>query len=95
MTRDRAWALLTQYNQDPFHLKHAETVEGVDLGITVKQRHEDVFKISVRTTEKLDAAAFCRQFGGGGHIRAAGCEIKGTLEEVREKLLAAAGELGL
>ncbi len=71
------------------------SVEGVDLGITVKQRHEDVFKISVRTTEKLDAAAFCRQFGGGGHIRAAGCEIKGTLEEVREKLLAAAGELGL
>ena len=29
MTRDEAWALLTQYNQDPFHLKHAETVEGV------------------------------------------------------------------
>ena len=29
MTREQAWALLTQYNQDPFHLKHAETVEGV------------------------------------------------------------------
>ena len=29
MTRDEAWALLTQYNHDAFHLKHAETVEGV------------------------------------------------------------------
>ena len=29
MTREEAWALLTQYNQDSFHLKHAETVEGV------------------------------------------------------------------
>lgn len=29
MTREEAWALLTKYNQDPFHLKHAETVEGV------------------------------------------------------------------
>ncbi len=29
MTRQEAWELLTKYNQDPFHLKHAETVEGV------------------------------------------------------------------
>ena len=29
MTRDEAWALLTEYNQDHFHLKHALTVEGV------------------------------------------------------------------
>lgn len=29
MTRTQAWELLTKYNQDPFHLKHAETVEGV------------------------------------------------------------------
>ena len=29
MTRDKAWKLLTTYNEDPFHLKHAETVEGV------------------------------------------------------------------
>ncbi len=29
MTREAAWELLTKYNQDPFHLKHAETVEGV------------------------------------------------------------------
>ncbi|MEA4965717.1 MAG: hydrolase [Oscillospiraceae bacterium] len=29
MTREEAWALLTKYNQEPFHLQHAETVEGV------------------------------------------------------------------
>lgn len=27
MTRDEAWTLLTEYNQDPFHLEHAQTVE--------------------------------------------------------------------
>ena len=36
---------------------------------------------------KLLASAFCREFGGGGHIRAAGCEITGSLEEVKAKLL--------
>ena len=29
ITREQAWALLTAYNQEPFHLRHAETVEGV------------------------------------------------------------------
>jgi predicted hydrolase (HD superfamily) len=29
MTREEAWQLLTEYNQDAFHLKHAQTVEGV------------------------------------------------------------------
>lgn len=29
MTRAEAWVLLTQYNHEPFHLQHAQTVEGV------------------------------------------------------------------
>ena len=29
MTREEAWSLLTEYNKEPFHLQHAETVEGV------------------------------------------------------------------
>ena len=29
MTREEAWALLTEFNQDPFHLRHALTVEAV------------------------------------------------------------------
>ena len=29
ITREAAWALLTEYNQEPFHLIHARTVEGV------------------------------------------------------------------
>ena len=43
MTRDQAWELLTQYNQDPFHLKHAQVVEAVmrywakDMGYTPEE----------------------------------------------------------
>ena len=29
LTRDRAWELLTQYNKEPFHLQHAQTLEAV------------------------------------------------------------------
>ena len=62
-------------------------VEGVQLGLLVKQKGENTFKISARTTDEIDACAFCANFGGGGHVRAAGCEIKGSLEEVKAKLL--------
>ena len=29
LTREQAWELLTEYNKDPFHLRHALTVEGI------------------------------------------------------------------
>ena len=29
LTREAAWKLLTEFNKEPFHLKHALTVEGV------------------------------------------------------------------
>ena len=68
------------------------SVEGVVVGITIKQREENLCKLSVRTTDEMDASAICRRFGGGGHLRAAGCEIPGALDEVKAKILAAVGE---
>ena len=62
-------------------------VDGVNIGITIKERHENVFKLSVRTTQEFDASEFCQNFGGGGHIRAAGCEIQGNLSYVKKIVL--------
>lgn len=41
LTREEAWALLTEYNQDAFHLKHAEIVEGVMLYFADKLGYEE------------------------------------------------------
>lgn len=66
------------------------TIEGVLVGITLKQKDENLFKASVRTHAPIDAGKICAMLGGGGHARAAGCAIKGNLEEVSEKILSAA-----
>ncbi len=66
-------------------------IEGVEIGITVKERGEQEYKISIRTGESVDACALCREFGGGGHARAAGCTIMGTLCEAKAAILEAAG----
>lgn len=59
-------------------------IEGVEIGITVKEEKDGKTGISVRTGEGYDASAICAHFGGGGHVRAAGCEIKGTVKEAAE-----------
>lgn len=65
----------------------ARQVEGVEIGITLKEEREGVIGVSVRTGENYDAAQICAHFGGGGHIRAAGCEIKGTIKDAQKKLI--------
>ena len=68
-------------------------IEGVLLGMTLREREEGGFKVSVRTDSKVNAAQLCAKFGGGGHAAAAGCSVTGTLQEVKEKLVEAAGEI--
>lgn len=41
LTREAAWALLTEYNKEPFHLKHAVTVEGVMRWFAVELGYGD------------------------------------------------------
>lgn len=66
------------------------TVEGTDVGVTIRYKDDDRYKLSVRTTDKADASAICKEFGGGGHIRAAGCEINAPLDEVMRMIISAA-----
>ncbi|HCC34707.1 MAG TPA: exopolyphosphatase, partial [Ruminococcaceae bacterium] len=59
-------------------------------GLTLREKEPGRYKLSARTHAPVDAGALCALFGGGGHARAAGCEIAGTPEEVTEKVLSAA-----
>lgn len=65
-------------------------IEGVLMGITMREKEDGFFKISVRTNGNINASKFCSQFGGGGHPAAAGCAIEGTLDEVKNRLIEAA-----
>ncbi len=62
-------------------------IEGVSIGLTVKEEDNGNIGVSVRTDENYDAAAICANFGGGGHARAAGCELSLPIDEVKEKVV--------
>ena len=67
-------------------------VEGVLIGITIKEKGEQHFRVSVRTLNGYNAANICKKFGGGGHHAAAGCSIDGKLEDVKAGIIKAAEE---
>ncbi|MDE7364271.1 MAG: DHH family phosphoesterase [Ruminococcus sp.] len=62
-------------------------LEGTEVGILVKEREPGLFKCSFRSANNINVSDICRSIGGGGHAKAAGCSIEGTLDEVRNKLL--------
>ena len=64
-------------------------IEGVLVGVTLREKEDGVFKISVRTDEKLDASKICMHLGGGGHKAAAGCTVKGGIEKAKNQILQA------
>lgn len=58
-----------------------------DVSILLKEA-EGFFRVSVRTKLEIDASSLCGKFDGGGHVRAAGCNIKAdTLEEAKRLIL--------
>lgn len=65
-------------------------IDSVKIAISVAEVYDKNFKVSFRTKEPYDASECAAVFGGGGHIRAAGCRISGFYEDVVEKLLKAA-----
>jgi phosphoesterase RecJ-like protein len=72
--------------------EHARSVAGTRMAIFFRDLGHDRVKLSIRTTGKTDANAFARQFGGGGHVKAAGALVNGSLENVRRQILTAARE---
>lgn len=62
-------------------------IEGVLAGVTVKERDNGTYKISIRSKEPLSAADICALMGGGGHRLAAGCELSGSVQSVVNTVL--------
>ena len=63
------------------------SIEGVEVGLTLRQQKDGSYKISVRTGHDTNACNIARRLGGGGHPRAAGCEISGNLDNAKHAIL--------
>lgn len=54
---------------------------GVECAIFMYQTGPQEYKVSMRSNGKVDVASVASYFGGGGHVRAAGCTMRGTFHD--------------
>lgn len=62
------------------------TTEGVEVAILLDERALGEYKVSMRSNGIVDVSQIALFFGGGGHVRAAGCSIKGSAFDVINNL---------
>jgi phosphoesterase RecJ-like protein len=60
----------------------ARSIEGVEMVLFFKEIEKDTFRVSLRSKGKADAAFVAEQFGGGGHIHAAGFTVMGKYKRL-------------
>ncbi|MBP8990169.1 MAG: bifunctional oligoribonuclease/PAP phosphatase NrnA [Clostridia bacterium] len=75
-------------------INYLRDVSGVELAVVLRVQEDGVIRANLRSNSTLDVAQFARQFGGGGHPRAAGMTLENiSLEEAAALIMKKAGEL--
>ena len=65
------------------------SIKGVEVALLFRQEANDsspLWKVSLRSKGKVDVSKIAESFGGGGHRKAAGCNIAGELSEAMQKI---------
>jgi bifunctional oligoribonuclease and PAP phosphatase NrnA len=68
------------------------SIEGVRMALLFREIAQGRVKVSLRSVGDVDVAAFAKAYGGGGHTKAAGLSLTGSLSEVQTTVLRAARE---
>ena len=63
------------------------TVEGTEVEVFLLKLKPRLYKVSFRSKEHVDVNRVARTFGGGGHSRASGCQMEGTIDDVKHRVL--------
>lgn len=91
------WSGVSREQMDELGVTASETngiveklrdTKGADCAFFLYETEPQVYKVSMRSKAKIDVSRICVRFGGGGHVRAAGCTMSGTPEQIMEQIAA-------
>ena len=80
---DMTFAMIDDYASLP------RNIEGVEVGVFLKVKGDNEVKASLRSNEYADVSSVAAALGGGGHKRAAGVTVNGSLSEAKELIIGA------
>ena len=72
----------------------ARSVAGVEIAFSIREEASGSYRVSARSNSNVDVSSLCAYFGGGGHVKAAGCTVSAdNLEAAKEIILRRAERL--
>ncbi len=82
---------MAEFEVLPKHLdgivSQLRVTKDVEVAVFLYENEDQTYKASFRVNGDFDAASLAMHFGGGGHVKAAGCTVEGDLTEITEKIL--------
>lgn len=67
-------------------VNHLRNIQGIDCAVFLYETGAQKYKVSMRSSGKVDVSRIAVRFGGGGHARAAGCTMRGTAQDIVNSL---------
>jgi phosphoesterase RecJ-like protein len=67
-------------------------VHGVEIALLIHEIPEGGLRVSFRSKGRYDVSQIAKQLGGGGHLNAAGCYLRGDYEQLKANVLNTARE---
>ncbi|MGL4362294.1 MAG: DHH family phosphoesterase [Cellulosilyticaceae bacterium] len=61
-----------------------KSIENINVIAFIYEKDDNIYKLSTRSDVPYNMAEFCQQFDGGGHERASGATLRGSLNQVIE-----------
>ena len=69
-------------------INYLKGVQGAEVACFLYEKTETEVKASFRGADGRDVCALAQKFGGGGHVKAAGCTIAASIDKAKEMVLA-------
>ena len=95
ITRSMMRDLKIEASKSEGFINYARSIDGVKIAVTFREDPKDAGKVNVsfRSKGDIDVNGIAAHFGGGGHMKASGCIIEGTLADAERKVIAKAEEV--
>ncbi len=84
ITRDMLEVTGTTADMTDQFINYPRGIAGVEIAIQFREIDQQNIKVSFRSSGMQDVAAIARKFGGGGHAKAAGCSLTGSVKDAKE-----------
>ncbi|MCX7882510.1 MAG: bifunctional oligoribonuclease/PAP phosphatase NrnA [Brevinematales bacterium] len=68
-------------------LEYLALIEGVTVYVLLKEKEKNQISVSFRTKADYDMGLLAKEFGGGGHAKAAGCLVEGNILQWKQTIL--------